>query len=177
MTAKRPLRKMTRALLILPKKRCFVSNAVKKSYMIKFENIQQLVCIGEGIDPNTLQTTTRKREVVFARQLVMYFLRKHTNNTLLLASSYYNKDHATCLHSVKVINNLIDTDKSIRNKVTAYEYKFKALIDFEENIITDKIIEMRESLKIKIDNALPISLESIIIYNKLLERTNEEPLI
>ena len=139
--------------------------------MINFAQIQQLVCIGEGQLSATLQAKTRKREIVFARQLIFYFCKKYTKETLAQIGLNYSKDHATVLYAIKTINNLIDTDRNIHAKIIMYEFKFEALLNFENNIIADKTEEIRELLKIQIDSGYPISYESVIVYNKLLEKT------
>lgn len=62
------------------------------------------------------------------RQIVMYFWRElnsyknkagETIHTKSLAevASIYNKDHATLLHTIKTVNNQIETDKYFRQKM------------------------------------------------------------
>jgi len=66
-----------------------------------------------------LSSKDRKREQVIGRQIGQYIclfifnelLRK--NLTLEYIGGFYNKDHATVLHSKKVISNYIDTDRQI----------------------------------------------------------------
>jgi len=75
---------------------------------------------------NQLQTKTRKREIVQARQLAMYFSKNMTKSSLAsIGSQIGNKDHATVLHACKTVNNLIDTDKSFRLFVDEIERKLK----------------------------------------------------
>jgi hypothetical protein len=137
--------------------------------MINFPEIQQMICIGEGILPQQLQDKSRKREIVFPRQLVIFFLKKYTKQSWSQIGKYYGKDHATAMYSVETINNFIDTNKKIAAKVSLYDLKIKLLNNFEVNIITDKICEIKELLKIKIDNEMIIDYNLIILYNKLIE--------
>lgn len=139
--------------------------------MINFSQIQSIVCIGEGVASDTLKTKTRKREIAFTRQLIMYFLREHTKETYARIGLHFGLDHATCLYGIKTINNLNDTDRIVHNKIIMYEIKFEEIIEFENNIIVDKIEEIRELLKAQIERGRPISYESVTIYNKLLEKT------
>jgi len=55
----------------------------------------------------------RKRHYVLARQISHYFAKElHPRLSLaFVGKNIGNKDHATVLHSIKTINNLIDTDK------------------------------------------------------------------
>ena len=61
---------------------------------------------------------TRKREVVYARQLAMYFAKHYTSCSLAtIGTEIGNKDHATVLHACKTIDNLYDTDRSVKTTV------------------------------------------------------------
>jgi hypothetical protein len=137
--------------------------------MVNFSQIQQLVSNTEDISIERLQSTTRKREVVFARQLIMYLMRKYTKESEAVIASRFGKAHCTCIHSVKTIKNLVETDRNIRGWVALYEIKLDSLLDFEKNMVIDKTTEIREQLKARIDNGFQISLESVIIYNKLIK--------
>lgn len=88
------------------------------------------------------KTKQRKREYVFARQLYMYFMKKHTTLSLdLIGESFeINKsfNHATILHGIKTINNLIETDKILAyniNKIAGNIFnKTKSIVlDIEKN--------------------------------------------
>lgn len=79
-----------------------------------------------GQDVRSLQVKSRKRHLVFPRQLNMYFLEKHTNYSLAMIGSIFNRDHATVLHAKKTIQNLIDTDKRIRNQYHLIEESIDA---------------------------------------------------
>ncbi len=61
---------------------------------------------------------TRKREVVQARQIAMYFSKKYTKYSLaIIGYRVGKKDHATVLHADKTVKNLIETDKMFANYV------------------------------------------------------------
>ena len=93
-------------------------NKLKSNF--HYKEICTLIEKGEGMTHETLAVKCRDRELVTIRQLAMYFCRKFTGASHQSIGSYYGKDHATCLHAVKAINNLIDTDKIIRAKVLEY---------------------------------------------------------
>ncbi len=62
-----------------------------------------------------MQSRSRKKGVVFPRQVAMYLSRRHTEESLADIGRVFNRDHATVLHSIKVV-----TDRSIRdNSVSA----------------------------------------------------------
>ncbi len=101
----------------------FVKNTSKE---ISIDYIQKVVCDFFNIQVDHLNSKTRKREIVQARQLAMYFSKKHTKSSLATIGLHCgNKDHATVLHACRTVNNLIETDKQFRNYVEEIEKKIK----------------------------------------------------
>lgn len=68
-----------------------------------------------------LSTKSRNRELVEARHAAMFLIRKHTSLSLTEAGQLFNRDHATVLHAIKNVKNLIETDKAFRNKFLSVE--------------------------------------------------------
>ena len=92
---------------------------------ITIDYIQKVVCDTLDLPVETIQQTSRKREIVQARQLSMYFAKKITKSSLaVIGMQCGNKDHATVLHACKTIENLRQTDRFIRNIVDDLEKKF-----------------------------------------------------
>ena len=93
---------------------------------ITIDYIQKVVCDSLNLPVENIQMTSRKREIVQARQLSMYFAKKITKSSLaVIGMQCGNKDHATVLHACKTIENLRQTDRYIRNLVDELEKKFK----------------------------------------------------
>lgn len=93
----------------------FVKN-VKREISIDF--IQKVVSDYFQLDLDTLQSKTRKRHVVQARQLAMFFAKKYTKNSLAnIGSQIGDRDHATVLHACKTVDNLVTTDKQFKKFV------------------------------------------------------------
>lgn len=85
---------------------------------ISIEYIQNVVCDYFKIPLEKVQSKTRKRDIVQARQLAMYFAKKYTNASLAsIGSQIGNRDHATVLHACKTVRNLSDTDKVFKGYV------------------------------------------------------------
>ncbi len=92
---------------------------------ITIDYIQKVVCDTLDLPVDTIQQTSRKREIVQARQLSMYFAKKITKSSLaVIGMQCGNKDHATVLHACKTIENLRQTDRFIRGLVEDLEKKF-----------------------------------------------------
>jgi chromosomal replication initiator protein len=93
--------------------RKIVENYVKHTKReISIDQIQKTVSDYFQMDVETLQSKTRKRHIVQARQLAMYFSKKMTKASLASIGSQIGKrDHATVLHACKTVDNLASTDK------------------------------------------------------------------
>jgi len=93
---------------------------------ISIEYIQKVVCEYFNLPLDVINSKTRKREIVQARQLAMFFSKKHTKSSLATIGQHCgNKDHATVLHAVKTVNNLLDTDKKFKSYVDDLDKKIK----------------------------------------------------
>ena len=93
---------------------------------ITVEYIQKLVCEYFDIPLERIHSKTRKREIVQARQLAMFFSKNYTKSSLAtIGSKCGNKDHATVLHACKTVKNLADTDKGFRKYVDELENMIK----------------------------------------------------
>jgi len=88
--------------------------------------IQKTVCDYFKLDPKEIQAKSRKREIVQARQIAMYFSKHLTTYSLsMIGAEIGGKDHATVLHSYKTVKDLIMTDKTIKNYVEDIEKQLK----------------------------------------------------
>ena len=93
----------------------FVKNTKRE---VSIDYIQKVVSEYFQMDIATLQSKTRKRHIVQARQLAMYFAKKFTKASLASIGSQIGKrDHATVLHACKTVDNLSFTDKQFRKYV------------------------------------------------------------
>ena len=93
---------------------------------ITIDYIQKVVCDYFNLPVDSIQSKTRKREIVQARQLTMYFAKKLTKSSLaIIGLQCGNKDHATVLHACKTVANLADTDKQFQSWISDLSKKFK----------------------------------------------------
>lgn len=93
---------------------------------ISIDYIQKVVCDYFNLPIDVINSKTRKREIVQARQLAMFFAKKHTKSSLATIGLHCgNKDHATVLHACRTINNLVETDKQFRIYVDDLDKKIK----------------------------------------------------
>lgn len=101
----------------------FIKNSNKE---ISIDYIQKIVSEYFGLSIDQMNSKTRKRNIVQARQLAMYFSKEHTKASLTqIGLQCGNKDHATVLHACKTVKNLRDTDKTFRSYLDDLDKKIK----------------------------------------------------
>ena len=99
----------------------FVKNTTRE---VSIDFIQKVVCDYFDMEVETLKSKTRKREVVQARQIAMFFSKRLTKSSLATIGMHCGgKDHATVLHACRTVNNLADTDKSFKRYIEDLDKK------------------------------------------------------
>jgi len=107
--------------------RKMIDKLIKNTHKeLSIDYIQKVVCDYFGIPIDLVLSKTRKREIVQARQVAMFFSKSLTKSSLTtIGSRIGGKDHATVLHACKTVNNLIETDKQFRLQIEEIEKKLK----------------------------------------------------
>ncbi len=99
----------------------FVKNTTRE---ISIDFIQKVVSDYFNLPLDLLKSKTRKREVVQARQIAMFFAKSMTKSSLAsIGLQCGGKDHATVLHACRTVNNLLETDKKFRVYIDEIEKK------------------------------------------------------
>ncbi len=99
----------------------FVKNTARE---VSIDYIQKVVCDYFDLPIELMKSKTRKREVVQARQIAMFFSKKMTKSSLAsIGMQCGGKDHATVLHACRTVNNLSETDKTFRKYLEELDKK------------------------------------------------------
>ncbi len=105
-----------------------VEKIVKKTQReLSIDLIQEKVCKYYGIDLDILHSNTRRREVVQARQIAMYFSKNLTNSSLAtIGAKIGDKNHSTVLYACRTVDNLIETDRDFKLQMKEIEVHLKS---------------------------------------------------
>ncbi len=88
------------------------SKEITPSYII------EVVAEHFGVNPEDIASKKRTAELVQPRQIVMYFCRELTSNSLQnIAKAIGKKDHTTVLHGIKTIAKEMENNEELKNKV------------------------------------------------------------
>ena len=82
--------------------------------MVNLSNVMEAVVEVTGVPSYQVIGKSRMKEIAMARHLFCYMSRMHTNASLLAIGEFLSgRDHATVMNSVKVANDMIDTDYGV----------------------------------------------------------------
>lgn len=70
-----------------------------------------------------MQSISRKKELVNARQIAMYLMKQRRAGSLVSIGRYFNRDHSTVIYAVQTVNDLMDTEKAYKKKVKEIDGK------------------------------------------------------
>ncbi len=92
------------------------------------EDIIRSTCEYYHVKDESIYTSSRKRDIVLARQVAMYLTHKHLPNLSLarIGQCIGSKDHSTVLHACRTIEEQIGVDKAVELAVEDIEAKMKA---------------------------------------------------
>ena len=91
---------------------------------MRIETIIRVVCDVLKIEPKYIQWNTRQRDVCDARQVCHYFAKEFTKLSLYsIGVEIGEKDHATVIHSIKVVNNLQFANREFRKNINLIRTK------------------------------------------------------
>lgn len=93
---------------------------------VGIDYIQKTVSDYFNVPQEDLKAKTRKKEIVIARQVAMYFSKDYTNHSLKSIGYHFGgRDHSTVIHAVQSVNDMLDTDAKFRYAVDELKKKLK----------------------------------------------------
>lgn len=95
---------------------------------ITVDDIVHSTCEYYHIKDENIYSSSRKRDIVLARQVAMYLTHKFLPNISLarIGQQIGSKDHSTVLHACRTVEGLIKVDKSIEIAIEDIEAKMKS---------------------------------------------------
>ena len=100
--------------------------AIRLRKDISIDKIKEIVAKYYDLPTEILNENTRKREVVQARQIAMFFAKKYTKLSLsMIGNKIGKRDHSTVLHACKVVQGFLETDKKFKRDVEEIERLIK----------------------------------------------------
>jgi chromosomal replication initiator protein len=93
---------------------------------VDIDYIQKTISETFKIELEKLKAKTRKKEVVIARQVAMYFAKEYTNYSLKTIGDHFGgRDHSTVIHAVQCVNDMMDLDSKFKSNVEDLRKKLR----------------------------------------------------
>ena len=100
--------------------------ATDRKVNITIENITSLVCESLKIDENKIRDKTRKKEIVFARQIAMFLSKDLTKSSLKTIGLHFGgRDHSTVIHACTSVEENMSKDLYIKELIENLRNKIK----------------------------------------------------
>ena len=93
---------------------------------VTIDAVQEIVADHFGITVADLKSKSRKRELVYPRQIAMYLAKEKTELALKSIGYHFGgRDHSTVIHAIQTINDLITEKPETRETVEKLKSYFK----------------------------------------------------
>ena len=88
--------------------------------------IQKTVSEYFSVSLDDMKAKTRKKEIVIARQVAMYFAKEYTHHSLKSIGFHFGgRDHSTVIHGVQAVNDMMETDSKFKYSIDELKKKLK----------------------------------------------------
>ena len=96
----------------------------EKRENINLESIVEIVSKELNVKPSEMKSKSRSKNIVEARRIVIYLAKNLTPNSMPQIAQFFNmKDHSAVSHSIKKINELIETNEYFKIRVEELKNK------------------------------------------------------
>ena len=93
---------------------------------VGIDYIQKTVAEYYHLNPEELKAKTRKKEIVIARQVAMFFSKDYTNHSLKSIGYHFGgRDHSTVIHAVQSVNDMMDVNANFKSSMEDLKKKLK----------------------------------------------------
>jgi chromosomal replication initiator protein len=87
------------------------------------DQVIRIVCEHFDYSFEQLLKQDRRRNLVFARNCLYYFLFKYTRMSKVAIGELLKRDHTSVIHSLKALQDLIDTEDEVSNTIVEIRKK------------------------------------------------------
>ena len=77
---------------------------INDTHMETLNLVKRLACDAVGIPLIRINEKSRKREVVYARNMVFWYVNKYLKYSLAVSGQLFDKNHATAIHGIREFN-------------------------------------------------------------------------
>ena len=94
----------------------------KRNTEITIDFIIETVCNYFNVSSKDICSQSRRQPYMYIRQVAIYLANKHTNiSNVQIGKTFGGRNHATVLHSITQMKNLIETEEKTANEISRIE--------------------------------------------------------
>lgn len=106
--------------------RLLIKNNIKPKKQVSIDTVVKVIAHYYNVDDKTIYESTRRKEVVKARQMIMYVLREDFNESYpTIGSKLGGKDHTTVIHSYEKIKKEVGANPLIMRELEEIRILFR----------------------------------------------------
>ena len=100
-----------------------ISHSVKipSKPAVNFDMIVETTAEYYGLNPDTIFTKSRLRDIADARQMIMYLCSKHTTLSTPAIGSKLNREHSTVLHGISAVRDRLSCSREVNQALESIE--------------------------------------------------------
>ncbi len=103
-----------------------IKNSVKPRRVVSVDTVVKSISEYYNLDERVIYEKTRRKEIVKARQVIMFILREDFNESYpSIGAKLGGKDHTTVIHSYEKIKNELDRDPHLMKELEDIRIMFK----------------------------------------------------
>lgn len=103
-----------------------LKNTIKPKKQVSIEEVVKKISNFYNLNDSFIYEKTRRKEIVHARQIIMYILREEFNISFpLIGQKLGGKDHTTVIHSCEKIRKDLENDQSLVKELEDIRILFK----------------------------------------------------
>lgn len=103
-----------------------LKNTIKPKKQVSIEDVVKKISDFYNLDDSIIYDKTRRKEIVRARQIIMYILREEFNISFpLIGQKLGGKDHTTVIHSCEKVKKDIEKDPGLVKELEDIKVLFK----------------------------------------------------
>ena len=103
-----------------------------------------------GISLEEMQSRSREKEIVTARQIAMYFMYYSGKYSLGTVGKFFDRDHTTVIHSLNQVKNFMETEPDFNELIEKMKtYSYVRYIPPSSEVAIKKVVEKRKMARPK----------------------------
>lgn len=103
-----------------------LKNTIKPKKQVSIEDVVKKISEFYNLDDSIIYDKTRRKEIVRARQIIMYILREEFNISFpLIGQKLGGKDHTTVIHSCEKVKKDLENDQVLAKELEDIKILFK----------------------------------------------------